>query len=61
MAEIYNCLPRPASKGKCRKVFSEKHSRKVRVSFDQRPCQSQLQCSNYLTMLPTNILYATLQ
>ena len=38
MTEIWNCLPRLPSIGKCRKVSFPKHNEMVRVDFELRPC-----------------------
>ena len=38
MAEIWNCLPRLPSKGKCRKYLSQEHNRMAQIGFEPRPC-----------------------
>ena len=51
MTEILNCLPRPPSRRKCRKMSWPKN-RMARVDFAPRLCRSQSRRSNHLTTLP---------
>ena len=54
MTEIYYRLTRPPSRKSPVKCLSkERHNRMAREGFKPRPCQSQSQCSNHSTTLPT--------
>ena len=41
MTLIWNCLPRPPTRGKCRKVSFQGHNRMARVGFEPRPSRSR--------------------